>query len=133
MKLSLIHNYMQSNPDSLMWKLCDGDLDKVDGRTCFDAAEQGDKAGQAAVEEYTNALGEAIVNAINTLQPEIICLGGGVSKQGENLLRPIRSYMDRFCFDRFAAHRLSLIHILAANAGFASGVLSSLASVFFTP
>lgn len=66
-----------------MWKLCDGDLDKVDGRTCFDAAEQGDKAGQAAVEEYTNALGEAIVNAINTLQPEIICLGGGVSNRAK--------------------------------------------------
>ena len=46
---------MNKNPDSLMWKLCDGDIDKVDGRTCFDAAAQGDKAGQAAVEEYTAA------------------------------------------------------------------------------
>lgn len=119
--------HMQSNPDSLMWKLCDGDLDKVDGRTCFDAAEQGDKAGQAAVEEYTNALGEAIVNAINTLQPEIICLGGGVSKQGENLLRPIRSYMDRFCFDRFAAHRTQVrIAELGNDAGIIGAALIGL-------
>lgn len=77
-----------------MWKLCDGDIDKVDGRTCFDAAAQGDKAGQAAVEEYTGVLSEVIVNAVNTLQPEIICLGGGVSKQRENLLRPIREHME---------------------------------------
>ena len=119
--------HMQHNPDSLMWKLCDGDLDKVDGRTCFDAAEQGDKAGQAAVEEYTNALGEAIVNAINTLQPEIICLGGGVSKQGENLLRPIRSYMDRFCFDRFAAHRTQVrIAELGNDAGIIGAALIGL-------
>ena len=113
---------MNKNPDSLMWKLCDGDIDKVDGRTCFDAAAQGDKAGQAAVEEYTGVLSEVIVNAVNTLQPEIICLGGGVSKQGENLLRPIREHMNRFCFDRFSQNRTE---VRIAELGNDAGVIGA--------
>ena len=114
--------HMQRNPDSLMWKLCGGDIDKVDGRTSFDAAAQGDAAGKAVVEEYTSALGESIVNAINTLQPEIICIGGGVSKQGENLLRPIRTYMDSYCFDRFAKNRTE---IRIAQLGNDAGVIGA--------
>ena len=114
--------HMRRNPDSLMWKLCGGDIDKVDGRTSFDAAAQGDTAGKAVVEEYTSALGESIVNAINTLQPEIICIGGGVSKQGENLLRPIRTYMDSYCFDRFAKNRTE---IRIAQLGNDAGVIGA--------
>ena len=114
--------HMRRNPDSLMWKLCGGDIDKVDGRTSFDAAAQGDAAGKAVVEEYTSALGESIVNAINTLQPEIICIGGGVSKQGENLLRPIRTYMDSYCFDRFAKNRTE---IRIAQLGNDAGVIGA--------
>ena len=67
-------------------------------------------------------LAEAIVNAANTLQPEIICIGGGVSKQGENLLRPIRSYMERFCFDRFTSHKTE---IRIAQLGNDAGVIGA--------
>lgn len=48
--------HMEKHPESLMWKLCGGDLDKVDGRTCFDAAAQGDQAGKDAADEYTSQL-----------------------------------------------------------------------------
>lgn len=121
--------HMQKNPDSLMWKLVDGDINKVDGRTSFDAAQQGDAAGKAAVEEYTTVLAEVIVNAVNLLQPEIICIGGGVSKQGENLLRPIREYMDRVCFDRFAKHRTEVrIAALGNDAGVIGAALIGLQS-----
>ena len=114
--------HMRRNPDSLMWKLCGGDLNKVDGRTCFDAAAQGDQAGKDAAEEYTTQLAEVVVNAVNLLQPEIICLGGGVSKQGENLLRPIREYMDRYCFDRYAKHRTE---VRIAQLGNDAGVIGA--------
>lgn len=114
--------HMEKHPESLMWKLCDGDLNKVDGRTCFDAAAQGDQAGKDAAEEYTTQLAEVVVNAVNLLQPEIICLGGGVSKQGENLLRPIREYMDRYCFDRYAKHRTE---VRIAQLGNDAGVIGA--------
>lgn len=113
---------MQKHPESSMWKRCGGDLDKVEGYYCFDAANEGDEAGKAAVEEYTTVLAEAILNAANTLQPEIICIGGGVSKQGENLLRPIRSYMDRFCLDRYSSKRTQ---VRIAELGNDAGVIGA--------
>ncbi len=114
--------HMEKHPESLMWQLCGGDLDKVEGRTCFDAAAQGDQAGKDAVDEYTSQLAEVIVNAVNILQPEIICIGGGVSKQGENLLRPIREHMDRYCFDRYAKHRTQ---VRIAELGNDAGVIGA--------
>ena len=33
-------------------------------------------------------------HVINTFEPEIICIGGGVSNQGETLLAPVRAYAE---------------------------------------
>mgnify|MGYP000736100099 CR=1 FL=1 len=35
-----------------------------------------------------------IANVINIFEPEIICIGGGVSNQGETLLAPVRAYAE---------------------------------------
>ena len=35
-----------------------------------------------------------IANVINTFEPEVICIGGGVSNQGEVLLAPVRAYAE---------------------------------------
>ena len=39
-------------------------------------------------------VGVGIANVINTFEPEIICIGGGVSNQGETLLAPVRAYAE---------------------------------------
>ena len=36
-----------------------------------------------------------VANVVNTFQPEVICIGGGVSNQGEVLLAPIRTYVEK--------------------------------------
>ena len=38
--------------------------------------------------------GLGIANVINTFEPEVICIGGGVSNQGEVLLAPVRAYAE---------------------------------------
>lgn len=80
---------MQANPESLMWKVCP-DIDKVDGRTSFDAKAMGDAVATKVVEDYVGYLACGLANIINGLQPEIVSLGGGVANQGENLLVPLR-------------------------------------------
>ena len=37
---------MERNKNSYMWKLCDGNIDKVDGLTAFDAMRKGDASGK---------------------------------------------------------------------------------------
>ncbi len=83
---------MEKNPDSLMWKFSPS-LDKVDGRTSFECAKQGDAAAQAVVDAYVEALGEGLANFVNIFRPQAIVLGGGVCAQGKNLTDPVDAYV----------------------------------------
>ncbi len=80
--------------DSIMWKLCGNDINAVNGITAFDAMRQGDAAGKYVVEKYINYIAVGIANNINIFQPEIICIGGGISKEGDNLIVPLKSFVD---------------------------------------
>lgn len=66
---------------------------KVSGRTAFDAMRAGDAAGEAVVNEYVEYLAYGLVNYINIFAPEMIVLGGGISKEGEPFLEKLRSAM----------------------------------------
>ena len=84
----------KADKESPIWKLVDGDINRVSGRTAFDAMRAGDPVGKAVVDEYIAYLGCGIVNAINTFQPDILCVGGGICNGGETLLAPLRAYVD---------------------------------------
>ncbi len=79
---------------SYMLKLCDGDINKVNGKTAFDAAAAGDPDAQEVLDEYFGYLATGLVNIINIFQPDVLCIGGGISNQGENLLRPLRNIIE---------------------------------------
>ena len=80
----------QENPESLINKLIGGDLSKVDAKTAFDAAKQGDQIGESVVRQYIKYIAEGLINVLNTLMPEVLVIGGGVCKEGEYLLKPLR-------------------------------------------
>lgn len=98
--INLTKEYMRMGEGSLMWKLCEGDLSKVSGKTAFDAMKSSDKLGKDVVEKYIYYLANGIINIINTFQPEIICVGGGISKEGDLLLDPIRRYVSQNSYTR---------------------------------
>lgn len=120
--IRLTKNRMEGCKESLMWKLVDGELEKVSGRTAFDAMRQGDPEGTAVVKKYTEYLAEGVVNIVNIFQPEIICIGGGISKEGENLLGPINTYINRYAFSRFADQNTS---VRIAELGNDAGVIGA--------
>ena len=80
---------MEAFPDSLMWELARENGGNVSGRTAFLAAGRGDAAAQAVVNDYIQHLGYGLASIMNILAPEILVIGGGVSNEGENLLRPL--------------------------------------------
>jgi len=77
------------SPESLMGKIA-AENGKIDGRTAFEAMRRGDAAAGEVVETYIDYLACGVANIINILQPEIISLGGGISKDGDALLVPLR-------------------------------------------
>ncbi len=82
--------YMQENKDTAMWEMVGGDLEKVSGRTAFDAMRAGDECGKKVVDVYLHHLAAGIIDLINIFEPETICIGGGISNEGETLLAPLR-------------------------------------------
>ncbi len=112
---------MAAHRDSVLWKLAPA-LERVNGKTAFDAAWGGDAAAQAVVEEYVSDLACGVVNLVNLLQPEVLCIGGGVSKQGEALLGPIRRVLDQEEFTRDGARRTRLC---TARLGSEAGVIGA--------
>lgn len=85
---------MEQHKDSLMWKLCDGKLENVDGRTAFDANRAGDLAAKEVVDTYIGYLACGVTNFINVFQPEVFSIGGGVSNEREGLLEPLKKIVE---------------------------------------
>ena len=81
--------------DTIMWEMVNNDIDKVSGRTAFDASKKGDKAGQEVVDMYIEYLGCGLANMVNIFQPEVLCIGGGVCGEGDYLLKPLTKVVER--------------------------------------
>ena len=92
---------MERDRESMLWELVDGDSYKVQGRTPFQAARLGDEAAKRVLGNYLQGLSIGMINLVNILQPEIICLGGGVSNAEDDLLLdPLRDLVNRGSFDK---------------------------------
>jgi len=81
---------MKIYPESVMWRLCDGDIERVSGKTAFRAKDEGDEAASIVINEFIDNLAIGIENVVNILQPDVVCVGGGISREGEVLLAPLR-------------------------------------------
>lgn len=90
---------IKNNPESIMKDIVDKN-GKVNGRTAFDAAKKGDKAGMAVVEQYIKYVADGIVSMINIFQPEKVVIGGGISREGDYLLNPIKEYAAKFNYNK---------------------------------
>ena len=113
---------MRHNQDSLMWQLVKENIDEVSGRTAFEAMRLGDDTAKEVVSHYIYYVATGIINIINALQPEIICVGGGVGHEGENLLDPIRKHVER---ERYSIYATKQTKICAAVLGNDAGIIGA--------
>lgn len=74
----------------------------------FDAANGGDCVAQATLEQAYAYLGEAIANACCIIDPELVLLGGGVSKAGQPLLDGVYRHFRRCVFHAGSSTRFAL-------------------------
>lgn len=80
----------QNTDSSLLFELCGNSLEKIEAKHVFDAVKRNDGLAKQLLDTYTTYLSEGIANIINIFQPEILCIGGGVSKAGDLLLNPVK-------------------------------------------
>jgi len=82
-----------AHPESKLYELVDGDIENMNAKIAFDAAEAGDEVAQSLVDWYIDYLAIGLVNVINIFQPQAIALGGGVSAQRDKLILPLKDKM----------------------------------------
>ncbi|MCL2627614.1 MAG: ROK family protein [Oscillospiraceae bacterium] len=95
--------FMEKNRDSKMWELCGGATEKVEGRTVFDAYRDNDPTAVLTVNKYVEHLAIGIANMINILEPEIFCIGGGISNAWQYMEAPLIAALEREEYARFGA------------------------------
>ena len=100
---------METDRETLLWKLCGGEADRVEARTVFDGAAAGDAACMELLDTYTTYLAEGTANIINLFQPASLCVGGGVSRAGEALLAPLREKTARRIYSQNAKRNTQII------------------------
>ena len=113
---------MRKNYNSLMWDIVGNDITKVNGRTAFDAMRKGDAAAQAVVNNYVHMLSCGIGNIINIFQPDMVCVGGGVGNEKENLLGPVRKMINS---QRYSVHAEKQTKICCAELGNDAGIIGA--------
>lgn len=73
--------------------------EKISAKTVFDAVKEGDKVAMEVAEEFGKYLGYALSNLAVIVDPEVIVIGGGVSRAGEILIEYVTKYfMERVFF-----------------------------------
>lgn len=76
----------------------------------FDYAKKGDALALSVVDKSMSILGRALAAIANTVNPEAIIIGGGLSKNGPIVLEHIRP-----SFDKYAFHAVRNTKILLAS------------------
>ena len=107
---------------SYMLHLADDDIDNVNGKTAFDAQQAGDNTGTEVVEKYIGYLATGLINIINIFQPDVLCIGGGIAGQGDNLLAPLRAIIEK---ERFTKYNEKQTKVCIATLGNDAGIIGA--------
>lgn len=79
--------------DSVMMAMVEGDLSRLDSKIVGQAAMQGDPLATAIVQRAGHIIGLGLTSLLHLFNPEILVIGGGVSKLGSLLFDPMREAM----------------------------------------
>lgn len=94
------------------------------GIDIFNCADRGDTVAQQVIDRWCDYVAAGLTDIVNTLAPEKILIGGGISRQGERILQPIRRYVADHCFGQ---HEGAIPEIQCAMLGNEAGIIGAAA------
>lgn len=97
--------------------------DTVTSYEVFKEAEAGDEVAKDIIDNALTYLGIGVANAIATFDPEMIIIGGGVSKAGDIVFDTVKKVVNKRCFKSMAES----CEIVPAGLGSDAGVVGAVA------
>lgn len=109
-------------------RLVEGKLGKVTAKVVAQAAQEGDPLAKSIFKEAGFYIGLGIANLLHILNPQLVILGGGVSKAGDLLFDPVRATVTARTMSSYQEG----LKIVPAALGGDVGLLGAAASVLKT-
>jgi glucokinase len=100
---------LQDGAESRIRDLAGGKLDDVTAKTVGEAAKEGDALAIALIERAGFMIGLGIVSLLHIFNPQIIVVGGGVTKTGNLLFGPMRQAVENHVLDPDYCHNLPIV------------------------
>lgn len=88
---------IEAGRETIIPDLVDGDVSRISAKEVNEAAQQGDALGIELMRQAGELLGIGLVSLMHLFNPEIIVIGGGVSKAGDLLFEPARETVRARC------------------------------------
>ena len=87
------------------------DYKDITAKDIFDVAKEGDEVALGLVDEVGEILGSTLSNIACVTNPEVIVIGGGVSKAGQILIDTIQKHFKESCFHACRDTRFELAQL----------------------
>lgn len=100
------------------------DEGEINAKVAYIAARDGSESCKELCEKYAKYVATGVLNLINMLQPEVICIGGGVSHEGDALLTPIKKYIAKESYTRNSSEDKQTV-IKLAELGNDAGIIGA--------
>lgn len=113
---------MENDKSSKLWEIAGGSIENVNGKTAFDGLRADDATAKAVVDAYCEYVACGLTNIINIFQPDVVCIGGGISKEGETLVGPVRAYVES---ERYSKNVEKQTVIKPAELGNDAGIIGA--------
>ena len=85
---------MEKGTETSITRLVEGELSKVTAKVVAQAAREGGPLANSIFKEAGFYIGLGITNLLHLLNPQLVILGGGVSKAGDLLFDPVRATVE---------------------------------------
>lgn len=99
------------------------DYEKITSYEVFKEAEKGDKVSKDILDKSLGYLGIGIANIISSFDPEMVVIGGGVTKGGQIVFDKVQEVVNKRCFKAMS----EFCKIVPAALGTDAGVIGAVA------
>ena len=93
----------------------------LNGKIIFEEVRGGNAVFRAELDAWIRDIAEGLTGLVHLFNPETVLIGGGVSRQEELLIRPLREQVVRGCMPRFGEY----LRVESAALGNDAGLLGA--------
>lgn len=108
---------LEEGESSVILSMANNDPNNINAKMVFDAYREGDSVAVETINRFKSYLAKAMASMINTLDPEVISIGGGISRASDIILENIEELVRQHILYKKEDFAKIVCATLGADAG----------------